>query len=183
MAGKRLTHCRKGHELTEENTEVSSSGRRCRMCKNARQRSTDSRPRQCKNVEKECQQCGEIVLEDRKSPFCLACSKRRSLDRTNGCRFGITGVEYRTIVDQAMQDQNGKCMVCGLVFVEHPHFDHDHETGEFRGLLCGPCNWGVGCFYDNPDLLINAALYLINNGKEGMIWQQGLEFLRQEKKL
>lgn len=41
--------------------------------------------------------------------------------------------------------------------------DHNHKTGEVRGLLCNSCNTGLGYFKDNPELLINAVFYLLNS--------------------
>lgn len=54
------------------------------------------------------------------------------------------------------------CPCCGNPFHTNnvPYFDHDHATGQFRGLLCAPCNKGLGAFRDNPKALTNAAEYV-----------------------
>ena len=33
-----------------------------------------------------------------------------------------------------------------------PHIDHCHMTGKIRGLLCGPCNTGLGVYEKKKDL-------------------------------
>lgn len=40
--------------------------------------------------------------------------------------------------------------------------DHDHETGEVRGLLCRTCNLGIGYLQDLESLCSRAATYLAN---------------------
>ena len=40
------------------------------------------------------------------------------------------------------------------------HYDHDHETGEFRSALCGNCNALLGFAQDSPIILRSALRYL-----------------------
>lgn len=57
--------------------------------------------------------------------------------------------------------QEYKCAICGIGIDEKTaHRDHCHKTGEWRDLLCGGCNRGLGCFKDDPDRLMAAAFYL-----------------------
>lgn len=58
----------------------------------------------------------------------------------------------------AMQD--GRCRICESE--EKLVVDHDHETGNIRGLLCHRCNIGLGWFRDHPSLLNRAITYLGN---------------------
>lgn len=39
-------------------------------------------------------------------------------------------------------------------------FDHDHQTGAFRGWLCTACNSTLGLAKDDPALLLKLAAYL-----------------------
>lgn len=51
-----------------------------------------------------------------------------------------------------------ECVICGST--ENTVIDHDHKTGRVRGCLCQHCNFGLGHFRDDPELLELAALYL-----------------------
>lgn len=48
--------------------------------------------------------------------------------------------------------------------------DHDHKTGNLRGLLCNGCNKGLGLFKDKIEYLQKAKEYLELCQKEK--WQQ-----------
>lgn len=64
--------------------------------------------------------------------------------------------------------QEGKCAICGVTEnVSGKAFavDHDHETGKARGLLCNPCNLGLGCFKDNPQRISDALEYLLSRAE------------------
>ncbi|WP_368859394.1 endonuclease domain-containing protein [Arthrobacter humicola] len=39
--------------------------------------------------------------------------------------------------------------------------DHDHGTGEARGLLCQRCNVALGNMGDDPERVRNLARYLV----------------------
>jgi hypothetical protein len=58
-----------------------------------------------------------------------------------------------------LRKQDGRCAICGVI-MKQPQVDHDHETGLLRGLLCGLCNKGLGCFLDSQGLLQRAIDYL-----------------------
>ena len=82
-------------------------------------------------------------------------------------KYGLTLEQY----DQMVVAQNGVCLVCGTdsPMGHHKRFvvDHNHTTGEIRGLLCSNCNLGLGCFSDNPNFLLKAAQYLLDRGHYG----------------
>lgn len=53
------------------------------------------------------------------------------------------------------------CEICGKAFGEkNPCFDHCHNTGQYRGLLCSTCNSGIGLLKDNIKILQKALDYL-----------------------
>tara|TARA_B100000035_G_scaffold306328_1_gene308260 strand:- start:26 stop:439 length:414 start_codon:yes stop_codon:yes gene_type:complete len=38
--------------------------------------------------------------------------------------------------------------------------DHNHETGEIRGYLCGSCNASIGKFHEDPETMERAAKWV-----------------------
>ena len=119
---------------------------------------------------KDCKLCGETkALEDFAphknykddySNCCRECTKHKARVSNLKKRYGITPEEY----DAAMES-SVVCEICGeggkLVY------DHNHDTGDFRGVLCSRCNAGLGQFYDSPAKLTQALQYLLERGYYG----------------
>lgn len=75
----------------------------------------------------------------------------RSIERTNNenrwRRAGIKGATIKRYYE-LLTLQGGVCGICGDPPQETRKLalDHDHETGEIRGLLCGSCNYKLGVY-------------------------------------
>jgi len=65
--------------------------------------------------------------------------------------------------DRMLASQRGLCAICGS---PDPfgrgdfHVDHCHDTGAVRGLLCAPCNTGIGQLGHSVERLQLAVDYL-----------------------
>lgn len=64
---------------------------------------------------------------------------RRKKHSILGKRYGITLVEF----EELLTKQGRACAVCRKS-LSRPHVDHNHVTGEVRGILCGGCNIKLG---------------------------------------
>lgn len=75
-------------------------------------------------------------------------------------KYGITPERY----DELLAEQCAVCAICGGGEADARlyklHVDHDHATGQVRGLLCGSCNTGIGLLKDDPIRLELALAYL-----------------------
>jgi hypothetical protein len=69
--------------------------------------------------------------------------------------YGLTREQY----EAKLAEQDGRCGICKEV-LSKPCIDHEHGTKTARGLLCERCNFGLGHFRDDPEMLRNAAIYL-----------------------
>jgi hypothetical protein len=63
-----------------------------------------------------------------------------------------------------LEQQKGCCTIClkteSRKGAPHLSVDHNHKTGDIRGLLCSKCNIGLGYFNDDKTLLKKAIDYL-----------------------
>lgn len=85
-------------------------------------------------------------------------------------RYGIRLSDYEALLER----QGGVCAICGQgETISQARYgtggkkvasslavDHNHETGEVRGLICWKCNVGVVKLLDNRNLVEAAAKYL-----------------------
>ena len=66
-----------------------------------------------------------------------------------------------------LAEQGGGCAICGAPpKTRRLHVDHDHKTGEIRGLLCYRCNkalmpWVGPWWLDQAWMYLNQAVSLV----------------------
>jgi hypothetical protein len=94
-------------------------------------------------------------------------NKLRMFDAHLKRTYGITVADF----NRMLAEQGGGCGICGTRVGGSKnqgvrlHVDHDHETGEARGLLCGTCNRGIGQLGDDLERVLAAVRYL-QRGRE-----------------
>lgn len=80
-------------------------------------------------------------------------------------KFGLTEERYAKL----LAEQDGKCSICLKLEArlnwrsQKPTLlsvDHNHTTGDVRGLLCTSCNRALGLFGDSLETLRSAVTYL-----------------------
>lgn len=101
---------------------------------------------------------GRLQRSDTK--WCPDCG-RDSPDVMRFRKYGVTRDQYLAALATG-------CAICEQI-KDVLHVDHDHNCcpgdrrccGEcVRGFICGPCNRGLGLFFDSPAALNRAAQYL-----------------------
>jgi Recombination endonuclease VII len=112
-----------------------------------------------------CKKCGNPVAHRMGIPVCADCrtdGRSRPYKRSVHVKsnYGLTKAEY----DRLLAQQRGRCAVCRA---KKPgggrgdwRVDHDHVTGQIRGLLCNNCNSGIGFLQEDPDVIAAAARYV-----------------------
>lgn len=108
-----------------------------------------------------CQSCRTAALKDyvKRSGY----DKKRYWANPQGERerhykrkYGVDLKGYNAMFEA----QNGSCAICLRPATKTLDIDHNHATGEVRGLLCTNCNRMLGHAGDIPSVLENAAIYL-----------------------
>src|SRR5262245_49705838 len=95
-----------------------------------------------------------LLARNQTTAYCRACDKLRQAkygpavrrNRVIKKRYGITSEEYGAM----FEGQGGARAICRRPpKQEYLHIDHDHGTGELRGLLCPQCNHCIEWFLSN----------------------------------
>lgn len=143
--GSRMTHCKHGHEFTEENTVL-------------RERKEGVR-RECKLCRAEQAKAWRVGKVDKRDPEYIWTRNLRTA-------YKLTPDEWQKLYEL----QLGVCSICKSPEKSGKRLsvDHDHRCCEgkrscgkcIRGLICASCNNGLGRFKDSPELLRAAANYL-----------------------
>lgn len=185
---KTCTKCKEPKPLTAfGKSKQTDDGllRQCKKCTSERARLNYFRQKQEKQsrilpAEKRCSVCESTKPssefyrragnKDGLNRWCKACSyafkqtsRNRDKERTweYARKFGITPHDY----DRIAEMQGYKCAVCkrrdsGSKHKTRLSVDHNHITGQVRGLLCDGCNRGIGLLGDDVERLQAAVEYL-----------------------
>lgn len=121
---------------------------------------------------------------------CIPCSKHKQktcwgsrtplkrLEQHLKYKYGISHAEF----SKAWEDQSGNCAICetelpDLMVYDNRRrgyaIDHNHETGEFRGILCLKCNSLLGMASESTDVLQSAIKYLTARGSYAAARKKG----------
>lgn len=100
-----------------------------------------------------CKKCVNSGVTARRQKHSVAHSYKRRAKR-----YGLTTEE----LDSLWSKQQGLCGICNnsLKLGKKTHVDHNHVTGQVRGLLCENCNRGLGLFKELEQNLLNAVAWL-----------------------
>lgn len=143
------THCKRGHEFSDENTRHKNGKRHCRQCA-----VLQARKWQLANPDKVKANCRRWHQENKERRYAY----KRQLN------YGVTPEQFEKLLSL----QNRACAICHVEFTQTPDIDHDHKTGIVRGLLCTNCNNGLGRFKDNVEALESAIKYLTKGLANGL---------------
>ena len=175
MNTKRCTKCGAVKELGEFNLNNSIKGGHrgeCRSCQKEYGK---------KYIKEHVKRRLEYLKEHKKETS----ESRRSYDKQRPNRSVYRGDRYKNVYgisreefNKMVENQSGVCAICGKPEratakntgkTKCLSVDHDHSTGNVRGLLCSCCNTAIGHLRDDPNLLRKAASYLESFSEQGQI--------------
>lgn len=103
-----------------------------------------------------CLECGAQLGDFRSHGICDDCRRLRKMALRLSKLYGLTPADILAMLEA----QGFVCAICNEAPEGGPVVDHDHSTGAVRGILCSPCNTGLGHFRDDAARLLRASEYL-----------------------
>lgn len=107
--------------------------------------------------------CKECTKQNHRDIYASPEGKERLRNNDRRSKYGIEKEHYTGL----LKEQNGLCAICGHSLKTKCCVDHNHATGQIRGLLCDSCNRGLGLLKDSVSVLGTAIDYLKRNGSYG----------------
>lgn len=95
----------------------------------------------------------------------IRCQKNARQHQDKIKKYGLSVEDYAAMFEK----QHGACAICKRPETLRHHsngrikslaVDHDHETGDVRGLLCGACNMGIGNLDEDCERMLSAIAYI-----------------------
>lgn len=125
----------------------------CALCKGENDRPGQ---RHCYQCHREYQAEWRAKKTAERSPIVAAVQRDKRIKN----KYDLSPVETEAM----LRIQGNACAICVTTFGDDPgsvmKVDHDHNSGQVRGLLCNKCNMALGLFDDQPVFLDRAAQYL-----------------------
>jgi len=108
------------------------------------------RLRQCKDCRR------QYIREYAARPGVRARLKRRAEVGHVSRTYGLTEMEFDALMSTKC------CEICSKELADRrsKHIDHDHSTGQVRGVLCSNCNHMVGNAQESEEILLASIAYL-----------------------
>lgn len=99
------------------------------------------------------------------SAYCRLChseiSKENKIKNWGTGRNRHLIARYNITEQQFLEMVAAQGDVCPICRIRRPvAVDHDHQTGEIRGILCNGCNTSIGVFREDADIFSRAMDYL-----------------------
>jgi len=168
MSTKVCSVCKEVKEVSEYNKDIHRTDKLCNKCRHC-----------CKVAHKKYRETNRSALQKSKADYYLdnkdkCLSKQRAYMRESVNKYkwkvanikrlyGLSEDSYRDLIES----QRNCCGICGKFFTmegqkDSPNIDHNHSTGEVRGLLCSNCNVMLGYAQDSSEILMRGATYLMS---------------------
>lgn len=167
---KRCAKCKRTKPLDKFNNEQKSRDGKCGYCRDCSRiigAASRVKHREKRNVYYRQWYAADVEGQRRRSQQWQRQNRGKCREYQLAKCYDITPEIY----EEATRKQCGVCAICGRPesTKQRGHalplaVDHDHDTGQLRGLLCRACNSLLGMACDNAARLEAAAAYLRQGG-------------------